>query len=309
MQLIPIVLAAAAVGLISYGALDLLAGGQSQVRRRLQGLTAYEASEAEVAEPVLRSFGERVARPALRSVVSFLRGLWPDVYGERLKMRILRAGRPGNLDADGFFTLKVVLAAVGALLGGLLALLGTRSPGRVLFGSLLLGVLAYFGPDLWLKARTSSRQLAIRRALPDMLDMLTISVEAGLAFDGAVARLVGNGSGPLAEEFSRMLKEVQAGISRQDAFRHLADRTGVPEVSTFCMAMIQADVFGISVSNVLRTQAREMRVKRRQAAEETAQKAPVKIVFPLVLCILPATIIVILGPAIVSIARAFGLID
>lgn len=309
MQLIPIMLAAIAVALITYTALDLLAGDQSQVRRRLKGLTAYEASEAAVAEPMLKSFTERVAKPAAKSVVSFLRALWPDAYSERLKMRILRAGRPRDIDADGFVVLKTVSAVGGVLLGALLMWLRTRSPGPVIFGALVFGLATFFAPDLWLSMRTSSRQTAIRRALPDMLDMLTISVEAGLGFDGAVAKLVTSGTGPLADEFSRMLKEVQAGISRQDAFRHLADRTGVAEVATFCMSMIQADVFGISVSNVLRTQAREMRVKRRQAAEEAAQKAPVKMVFPLVLCILPATLIVILGPAIVSIARAFGLLN
>lgn len=309
MQLIPILLGAAAVGLAVYSALDLIVGDESQVSRRLKGLTAYEVSEASTAEPMLKSFADRVLRPAARASADFLRSLWPDAYSEHLRMRILRAGRPRDLDADGFVALKVLSAVGGLLLGGLLMWLRAHSPGSALFGGLVLGAFAFFMPDLWLSMRTSSRQLAIRRALPDMLDMLTISVEAGLGFDGAVAKLVTSGSGPLAEEFSRMLKEVQAGISRQDAFRHLADRTGVSEVATFCMSMIQAEVFGISVSSVLRAQAREMRVKRRQAAEEAAQKAPVKIVFPLVLCILPATLIVILGPAIVGIARAFGLMD
>ncbi len=309
MQLVPITLAAIAVALLAYSTLDLLAGDESQVRRRLKGLTAYEVSEAAVAEPLLKSFANRVVRPAAWATLGFLRALWPDAYSERLKMRILRAGRPGEIDADGFVVLKAFAAIVGVLLGALLAWLRTRSPGPVVLGGVLLGLAAFFVPDMWLSVRTSARQLAIRRALPDMLDMLTISVEAGLGFDGAVAKLVMNGTGPLAEEFSRMLKEVQAGISRQDAFRHLADRTGVADVSTFCMSMVQADVFGISVSHVLRTQAREMRTKRRQAAEEAAQKAPVKMVFPLVLCILPATLIVILGPAIVSIARAFNIIN
>lgn len=308
MQLIPITFAALAAALLVYSTLDLLAGDESQVRRRLKGLTAYEVSEAAVAEPLLKSFANRVARPAARALIGFLRALWPDAYSERLKMRILQAGRPAGIDADKFVVLKTLSAVVGILLGGLLAWLRTRSPGPVLLGGMLIGLVAFFGPDLWLSTRTSSRQLAIRRALPDMLDMLTISVEAGLGFDGAVAKLVMNGTGPLADEFSRMLKEVQAGISRQDAFRHLADRTGVADVATFCMSMVQADVFGISVSSVLRTQSHEMRLKRRQAAEEAAQKAPVKMVFPLVLCILPATLIVILGPAIVSIARAFGLL-
>jgi tight adherence protein C len=307
-QFIPILLMALAAGLLAYSALDLIVGDKSQVQRRLHGLTAYEATEAAAAEPLLKSFSERVLRPGMRRASAVARSLWPDAYSERTRMRLQRAGRPGNLDAEGFVALKLLSGAAGVVLGGLLFLPRAANFGGALFGGLLVGALTFFIPDMWLAARTSSRQLAMRRALPDMLDMLTISVEAGLAFDGAVAKLVSNGSGPLAEEFSRMLKEVQAGISRQDAFRHLADRTGVAEISTFCMAMIQADVFGISVANVLRTQARDMRVRRRQAAEEAAQKAPVKIVFPLILCILPATLIVILGPAVVGIARAFGLV-
>ncbi|MDO8987425.1 MAG: type II secretion system F family protein, partial [Coriobacteriia bacterium] len=141
---------------------------------------------------------------------------------------------------------------------------------------------------------------------PDMLDMLTISVEAGLGFDQAMAKLVRNTTGPLSEEFGRVLQEVQAGVKRTDAMRRLAQRTEVPELNGFIMAIVQADVFGISVSGVLRSQATEMRIKRRQYAEEAAQKAPVKLVFPLVICILPATLIVILGPAIISFVQVFG---
>jgi tight adherence protein C len=139
-----------------------------------------------------------------------------------------------------------------------------------------------------------------------MLDMLTISVEAGLGFDQAMAKLVRNSTGPLAKEFARMLQEVQAGVERNQALRHMAQRADVSDLNAFITAIIQADVFGVSVSSVLRTQAKEMRLKRRQYAEEQAQKAPVKLVFPLILCILPATILVILGPAVVSIGRAFG---
>ncbi len=136
--------------------------------------------------------------------------------------------------------------------------------------------------------------------------MLVVSVEAGLGFDAAVSKLVANTTGPLTQELGRMLSEVRAGAARRDALRQLAERTQVPELGTFVTAMVQADLFGISVGNVLRTQASEMRTKRRQQAEEMAQKAPVKLVFPLVLCILPATLLVVLGPAIISIATLFG---
>jgi tight adherence protein C len=169
-----------------------------------------------------------------------------------------------------------------------------------------LVALAFFGPDLWLARRISKRKTAIRRALPDMLDMLTISVEAGLGFDQAIAKLVRYTSGPLSHEFSRMLTEIQAGVDRSDALRAVAERTDVPELNGFIMAIVQAEVFGVSVAGVLRTQAREMRLKRRQYAEEQAQKAPVKVVFPLIFCILPATLIVIVGPAGISIVDVFS---
>ena len=174
--------------------------------------------------------------------------------------------------------------------------------------ALLFAAGGFYLPDVWLRSRVRARQLEIRRTLPDMLDMLSISVEAGMGFDAAVAKITASRPGALSEEFARMLQEIQSGLARREAMRNLAERTQVPDLNTFIMAMIQADVFGVSVTKVLRTQSRDMRVKRRQFAEEMAQKAPVKIVFPLVLCILPATLIVIAGPAIVGIGRAFALL-
>jgi tight adherence protein C len=144
--------------------------------------------------------------------------------------------------------------------------------------------------------------------MPDMMDMLMISVEAGLGFDAAVSKYVGNNTGPLSQEFRIVLSEIQAGMSRREALRHAADRTEVPELSAFVMAMVQADIFGISVANVLRGQSHEMRLRRRQLAEEIAQKAPAKMVFPLIICILPATLIVLMGPAVIQIGRTFGML-
>lgn len=180
--------------------------------------------------------------------------------------------------------------------------------GRSALLAIIFAVAGFYLPDIWLRTRISARQLEIRRTLPDMLDMLTISVEAGMGFDAAVARITGSRSGALSEEFAHMLQEIQSGLARREAMRNLAERTQVPELNTFIMSMVQADVFGVSISKVLRTQSRDMRIKRRQFAEEMAQKAPVKIVFPLVLCILPATLIVIAGPAILGIGRVFGII-
>jgi Flp pilus assembly protein TadB len=168
-----------------------------------------------------------------------------------------------------------------------------------------VSMLMFFAPDLWLSHRVQKYQDEIVRNLPDMLDMLTISVEAGLGFDAALAKLVCNTDGALAREFGRALQDVQAGSSRKEALRDLAERVQVSELAAFTAAITQADMFGISIAHVLHTQAGELRLRRRQRAEELAQKAPVKMVIPLVACILPATIIVILGPAAVKIAGMF----
>ena len=295
--------AAAAV----YSALSLFFASERQVKRQLESLTAYEGTQVEEAEPLLAPFTDRVLRPASKSLADAARLLGPSDYAERIRKRIVMAGSPHGLDAERFLAIKAGIAVAGAVFVLLVGGLGPAALGRSVLGGIIVALVGFYIPDLWLRSRVAARQLEIRRTLPDMLDMLTISVEAGMGFDAAVAKITGSRPGALSEEFARMLQEIQAGVARRDAMRHMGERTDVPELRTFIMSMIQADVFGVSVSNVLRTQSRDMRVKRRQFAEEMAQKAPVKIVFPLILCILPATLIVIAGPAIISIARAFGM--
>ncbi|MDO9556356.1 MAG: type II secretion system F family protein [Coriobacteriia bacterium] len=309
MAIVAVVIAGVSVALFVYAGLSLFAPEERRVKRRLAGLSDYEIEQAAAAEPLLQPFSARVIAPTAGSIANVVRRLSPTGYSERMRGRLTRAGHPAGMSVEALLALKVVGAvSAGAICLGVMLLMASSQAGLVVF-VLAATVVGFFIPELWLRNVESKRKTAIRRALPDMLDMLTISVEAGLGFDAAVAKLVSNSTGPLAEEFAHMLQEIQAGISRSEAFRHLSTRTDVPEVSTFVTSMVQADVFGISVSGVLRSQAKEMRTKRRQYAEEAAQKAPVKIVFPLVLCILPATLIVILGPAIVSIGQAFGLIE
>ena len=295
-----------AVALFAYLLLSTLFSEEHQVTRRLRRMDEYEAGQAKQVEPLLRPFRERVGKPLAEAMRSAGAALAPRGYVNSVRHRLMLAGNPRGIEAGRFVTVKV-LCALG--MGGLftaLSVVRPLSPTTWLLVVVPLVVLSFFMPDLWLAGRVVDYGSAIRRSLPDMLDMLTISVEAGLGFDQAIAKIVRNTSGPLSEQFGRMLQEVQAGVSRSEALRHLAQRTEVPELNGFIMAIVQADVFGISVSSVLRTQAAEMRVKRRQFAEEAAQKAPVKLVFPLVLCILPATLIVILGPAAISFVRVFG---
>ena len=303
---IPVLLAGTAIALASYALLSLVFSEERRVTRRLQSLGEYESQQALQVEPLLQPFRQRVVGPMATGLARGVRAFAPGDSKARTRARLVKGGNPGGLDADGFTALKGLAAAGTAVLCLLLLLIRGTSLGWIILVCTGAAAGGFFLPDLWLNHRTQSRKVEIRRAMPDMLDMLTISVESGLGFDAAVAKLVTNSEGPLAHEFARMLQDVQAGMAREDAFRGLAERTDVPEINTFVMSMIQADVFGISVSSVLRTQAREMRVKRRQYAEEQAQKAPVKIVFPLILCILPATLIVVVGPAIVSIIAAFS---
>ncbi|MCW2759465.1 MAG: type secretion system family protein, partial [Nocardioidaceae bacterium] len=169
-----------------------------------------------------------------------------------------------------------------------------------------LSVAGYMAPNFYLHQKTYDRSETMRRALPDAIDLLTISVESGLGFDSAVSQVARNTEGPLAEEFSRLLQEMQIGKARAEALRSLAERTSLPDLRQFVSAMVQADAFGIPIGQVLRVQSSEIRVKRRQWAEEAAQKVPVKILVPLIFCILPCLFIAVLGPAGISIMASFS---
>ena len=257
------------------------------------------AADRELAIP----FADRIIRPSIKMLSRIARRISPQGLVDGVKQRLILAGRPKGLDIDRFMAIKVVSSLVALFLVTVILLLATFNVSRVLVGA-IIAAGAFFLPDLWLRGQVSDRKKAIRVALPDTLDLLTISVEAGLGFDAALSRVVSNTTGPLAEEFFRMLQEIRLGTPRAQAFRNLGERTGVTELDSFIIAMMQADVFGISIGKVLRVQAQEMRTKRRQRAEEAAMKTPVKIVFPLVLCIFPALLVILLGPAAINIYNA-----
>lgn len=300
------VLVFCATAIAAWVVLAALFSGERAVARRLQGLTAYETGEAVAAHPALLPFAKRVITPTGRAIADAATAVAPAGYRERIRHRIVLAGSPRGMSVGRFFAIKA-LTTTGIAILLVAAAAITDSSGVSWLAALFAVVVAFFLPDLWLSNAVGVRQSKIRRELPDFLDMLTISVEAGLGFDAAISKLVRTSRGPLSAEFGRMLQQVQAGVDRVPALRGMSDRTGVAELDTFIVAIIQAETFGVSIANVLRTQAKEMRLRRRQNAEERAQKVPVKIIFPIVLCILPATMIVVLGPAIVGIGRAFGL--
>lgn len=250
-----------------------------------------EATTARSNEP-RASAGERLTRVAPRGYVAWI------------ERQIVFAGRAGQWTAARFLAIKIV-TSVPPIVIGILLIAADPVPFRIAVGGFGI-LLALIAAEVVLNARADDRQKAIQRALPDTLDQMTIAVEAGLGFDAAMSKSVANGRGPLAEELVRTLQDVSIGRSRRDAYHALERRTNVEDLRRFVRAVVQADQYGISIADVLRVQAGEMRVRRRQRAEEQAVKVPVKIVFPLVFCILPVLFIVLLTPAVLGIIRAFS---
>jgi tight adherence protein C len=256
-------------------------------------------------EDLKQPFAERVIRPVGVAAVDLLKRFLPTDYLDKMRHKLVLAGRGQPDEVDRFLVVRLLsLVAVPVLwlvVWKLTSLTGTTLLAVIVF----VGVAGVVGPDAWLNRTVEARQFLIRRKLPDVLDLLTISVEAGLGFEQALARTVTLVPGPLSEEFARMLGEMRAGSSRADALYALDARTDIAELRSFVMALVQADTFGVSVGSILRNQAAEMRVRRHQMAQEMAQKAPVKMLFPMVFCIMPALFIVIAGPAVLGIFQAF----
>ena len=231
--------------------------------------------------------------------------LMPYDMHKRVDQLLVYAGSPAGWDAERVISLKIVGAVGGLILGLFVGALLPWGGVSFILAAAFFAVFGYLVPGAYIGGKARSRQKTIQRMLPDVMDLLTISVEAGLGFDAALAQVVKNVPGPLSEEIGRLLQEMQIGVSRADAFRHLSDRTDVDDLRAFVLSMIQADLFGVSLANVLRAQAHEQRQKRRQRAEEIAMKIPVKIVLPLIFCVLPALFVVVLGPGIITAFESF----
>jgi tight adherence protein C len=310
-----IILGAAAVAL----AVPILLWGLSGIGRKRTQLAQEALVDQErrvVDEHQLRlqqSARKRFVQPLLASIARRARRLTPAGWVSSLERRVRLAGSPANWGVERVLGVKLLLG-IAILLVGIFWIASFSFGGGPLAQTLvrvvavpLLALVAYLLPDLVLRLRGRDRQLAIQTALPDVLDEMTISVEAGLGFDAALHRVVESGRGPLADELQRTLREISIGVPRKQAFRNLVDRTDVPELRHFVFAVTQADQYGLPVALVLKVQSKELRVIRRQRAEERAMKLPVKIVLPLVFCIFPAMFVVLLVPAAIKIYEAlFG---
>ena len=289
-----------------FGAVGGLTKEASGVGRSLQVLEAMTSLPDDMKAEQDAPFAERVLVPLLARAQGLGRRMSPADAHLRVREKLEKAGNPSGWTVDRVIAGKVVgFVVVLAASLVLLVLMGTSFP--VTLAVVVMASLAgYSAPDLYLYQRAHDRNEKLQDALADAIDLLTISVESGLGFDAAVAQVARNTEGPLSDEFSRMLQEMQIGRGRAQALRSLGERTQLPDLKTFVGAMVQADSFGIPVGQVLRVQSSEMRVKRRQYAEAAAQKVPVKIIVPLIFCILPCLFIAVLGPAGISMMENFS---
>jgi len=303
MLTIGIVGVGAAVALALYAALSA-AEEKAVVRASLRQLEDYEIESVREKE-LLAPLRDRALAPLLTGLVGIGRRLTPQGYVDQVRQKLVTAGRGDQQSLDRFLAIRVVTVALAPILAYLVYQNAPVSGLGRLIAVLLAAGVCIAGPDSILDRKVQDRQYEIRRKLPDVMDLLVISVEAGLGFEQALDRTISAVPGPLTEEFSRMLGEVRAGASRADALRAMDQRTNVPEIRSFVLAILQADTFGVSIGRVLRSQADEMRIKRRQLAQERAAKAPVKMLIPMVFCIFPALFVVVLGPAALSIMDAF----
>lgn len=267
------------------------------------------SSEIGVVDHRAQVLGASIFRrvlPSTEGLTQIGRKFTPADYVERSRFKIVATGDYSPNALDRFLAVRAI-SAIAAPIVFVVLLLALPLDGLLKFmAAALFGIAVFMLPDIRLNRAVEEREKRIIRDLPSVLDLLTISVEAGLGFDQAVDRVIANVPGPLTQEFHRMLGETRAGASRADSLRAMESRVNLPEVRSFLLAIIQADTFGVSIGRVLRAQAEEARIKRRQSAQERAMKAPVKMLIPIVLCIFPALFVVVLFPAVINIMENLG---
>jgi tight adherence protein C len=258
--------------------------------------------EIELSDP----FADRVIKPILKNIANAFARLTPRRNVENIQHNLDLAGNPYRWTPVEFTGLRLVAAVLFAVVALGLTFVAHTPLRNQIFAIAMAGAMGYFVPTIWLTLRIRSRKTAILKALPDALDLLTISVEAGLGFDAAMTKVTEKWTNELSLAFTRVLVEIQMGTLRREALRGMADRADVPDLTSFVAAIIQADQLGVSLARVLHIQSEQMRIRRRQRAEELAHQAPIKMMIPLVFLIFPALFVVLLGPALPSLRSAFG---
>ncbi len=294
----------AAVVLIVIGMRD--AGGDDPLMERLGEFAARgEITDLEVIE-LSQPLTERIFFPIARKMGQLALRFTPQNAIQQTSKKLELAGNPGGMDATVFWALRMAGLSLGALLFFVAAIApeGSFLKGRGLIIAIPAAAMGFFLPELWLGGRISKRQNDVRKAMPDALDLLTICVEAGLGFDAAMAKVYEKWDNVVAIAFGRVIREIQLGKLRRDSLKDMADRLGVPEMTSFIAAVIQSEQLGVSLARVLRIQADQMRIKRRQRAEEAAHKAPIKMLIPLALLIFPSICIVLMTPAVLMLMQS-----
>ena len=273
-----------------------------RTRRDLVHRAANYGRARTITGKELPRFRERALAPFIAKVARVMLRINPRTTTESVAARLMAAGMR-KTSPSGFIAAKGILAIGGAFFGIVLA--SVVAPKYAMLWALLFGLIGFIGPGMYLNSRVRRRQANVAAELPDALDLLSVSVEAGLGFDGAVQKLTEHMEGSLIEEFELALGEMRIGEGRQEALKKMSERSASPEMASFVRAIIQADQLGISLGRILRIQAGDTRLKRQMLAEEKAMKAPIKMLFPTVLFIFPAMFIVILGPAFLNLAKIF----
>ena len=292
-------------GTLALSVIGVATAERRGVARSVAAINALDAAPDVIRAELERPFAERVLAPLGDRFVGLGRKLVRADTARKIQHRLDIAGNPTGWDVNRILGLKVLGLGVFGLMGFFYTSGTSWSFLRVVGATALIASFGYLLPNVLLYNAGNKRETLMRRALPDALDLLTVSVEAGLGFDAAVGRVARNTTGPLAQEFGRLLQEMQIGRGRVESMRAMAERSSLDDLRSFCQSMVQADSLGIPIGRVLRIQSQEMRTKRRQRAEEKAQQVPVKIMIPLVLFILPCLFLVIMGPAVIGVMDSF----
>jgi tight adherence protein C len=293
---------ATAATLLVWAAFGMRSATRELITTNLQRGDMTDLREIALSRPT----ADRALQPLVSGLAAWLRRLTPGGSLAGLERRLMLAGHPMNWPLERILATKVMLGGAGVVLVFLRAVAGATTSSLLL--TVLFALLLFLAPGVIIAGRARERQREILLALPDSLDQMTICMEAGLGFEAAMARASQSNTGPLAQEMVRTLQEMQVGVGRGEAMRNLADRNDVADLRHFVTAVLQADNYGVPIANVLRDQARDLRSKRRQRAEEAARKLPLKLLFPLVLFILPPLFIILIGPAILRLTESFSVL-
>ncbi|HEX3031370.1 MAG TPA: type II secretion system F family protein [Bacillota bacterium] len=294
------------VVLLSLALLNELFSTRFAVMNRLEVFTRKTGPKTFDEEKLSASFKERVVKPVVEKLSEKLTSLVPTNKSVGLQKKLSMAGNPGGFGPGEFMLAQYGLLGGLALLVVLIGLSAGWEPGSIFFGAVLAAFGGFVIPNFALSSITKGRIKEIQQTLPDVLDLLTVSVEAGLGFDAALVKVVDKTKGVLADLFNRMLQEIKMGKPRRDALKDMAHSTGNEDLASFVSSLVQADQLGISIGNVLRLQSEQMRGKRRQIAEEKAMKAPIKMLIPMILFIFPTMFIVLLGPAMIELVNTIN---